>query len=158
MVAAYSTFANEGVYRKPQFISKLKIKVVVIYEPIPESHDVLNKDIAYAVIKLLEGVTEGGSGDRLRTTGGGGNDNRWTGYPYSLEINRKNRYHQNQSDGWFMGMVLICNRSLGRLRGPFCPFQEHYLRTRCDCCTTSLGIFHEIMLRRSCSKSIQRTI
>jgi penicillin-binding protein 1A len=27
MVAAYSTFANEGVYRKPQFISKLKIKV-----------------------------------------------------------------------------------------------------------------------------------
>jgi penicillin-binding protein 1A len=56
---------------------------VVIYEPIPESHDVLNKDIAYAVIKLLEGVTEGGSGDRLRTTGGG-SDNRWTGYPYSF--------------------------------------------------------------------------
>jgi penicillin-binding protein 1A len=30
---------------------------VIIYEPIPESHDVLNKDIAFA-IKLLEGVTE----------------------------------------------------------------------------------------------------
>jgi hypothetical protein len=58
----------------------------VVFEPIPESHDVLNKDIAYAVIKLLEGVTEGGSGDRLRTTGGGNGDNRWTGYPYSLEI------------------------------------------------------------------------
>jgi hypothetical protein len=29
---------------------------VIIYEPIPESHDVLNKDIAFAVIKLLEGV------------------------------------------------------------------------------------------------------
>jgi penicillin-binding protein 1A len=51
---------------KPQFISKLKIKWCIIYEPIPESHDVLNKDIAYAVIKLLEGVTEGGSGDRLQ--------------------------------------------------------------------------------------------
>jgi penicillin-binding protein 1A len=35
---------------------------VIIYEPIPESHDVLNKDIAFAIIKLLEGVTEGGSG------------------------------------------------------------------------------------------------
>jgi penicillin-binding protein 1A len=43
---------------------------VIIYEPIPESHDVLNKDIAFA-IKLLEGVTEGGSGNRLRTDGGG---------------------------------------------------------------------------------------
>jgi hypothetical protein len=31
---------------------------------------VLNKDIAFA-IKLLEGVTEGGSGNRLRTDGGG---------------------------------------------------------------------------------------
>jgi penicillin-binding protein 1A len=30
---------------------------VIIYEPIPESHDVLNKDIAFAIIKLLE-VTE----------------------------------------------------------------------------------------------------
>ena len=108
MVAAYSTFANQGVYMKPQFISKIEDKSgVVIYEPIPESHDVLNKDIAYAVIKLLEGVTEGGSGDRLRTTGGGNGSNRWTGYPYSFKnpIAGKTGTTQNQSDGWFMGMV-----------------------------------------------------
>ncbi|MEC5165263.1 penicillin-binding protein 1A [Flavobacterium sp. PL11] len=108
MVAAYSTFANQGVYMKPQFISKIEDKSgVIIYEPIPESHDVLNKDIAYAVIKLLEGVTEGGSGDRLRTTGGGNGDNRWTGYPYQFKnpIAGKTGTTQNQSDGWFMGMV-----------------------------------------------------
>lgn len=108
MVAAYSTFANQGVYMKPQFIAKIEDKSgVIIYEPIPESHDVLNKDIAYAVIKLLEGVTEGGSGDRLRTTGGGNGDNRWTGYPYSFRnpIAGKTGTTQNQSDGWFMGMV-----------------------------------------------------
>ena len=108
MVAAYSTFANQGVYMKPQFISKIEDKSgVVIYEPIPESHDVLNKDIAYAVVKLLEGVTEGGSGDRLRTTGGGNGSNRWTGYPYSFKnpIAGKTGTTQNQSDGWFMGMV-----------------------------------------------------
>jgi penicillin-binding protein 1A len=58
---------------------------VIIYEPIPESHDVLNKDIAFAVIKLLEGVTEGGSGSRLRTEYGGSGDNRWTGYPYMFK-------------------------------------------------------------------------
>jgi penicillin-binding protein 1A len=108
MVAAYSTFANKGVYIKPQFIAKIEDKNgAVIYEPIPESHDVLNPDIAYAVIKLLEGVTEGGSGERLRTEGGGSGDNRWTGYPYMFKnpIAGKTGTTQNQSDGWFIGMV-----------------------------------------------------
>jgi penicillin-binding protein 1A len=108
MVAAYGTFANQGVYVKPQFITKIEDKSgVVIYEPIPESHDVLNKDISFAVIKLLEGVTEGGSGARLRTQGGGSGDNRWTGYPYMFTnpIAGKTGTTQNQSDGWFMGMV-----------------------------------------------------
>ena len=108
MVAAYSTFTNQGVYMKPQFISRIEDKNgVVLYEPIPESHDVLNKDIAYAVIKLLEGVTESGSGVRLRTQGGGSGDNRWTGYPYMFTnpIAGKTGTSQNQSDGWFIGMV-----------------------------------------------------
>ena len=108
MVAAYSTFANEGVYMKPQFITRIEDKNgTTIYEPIPESHDVLNKDIAFAVIKLLEGVTEGGSGDRLRTQGGGNGYNRVTGYPYAFTnpIAGKTGTTQNQSDGWFMGMV-----------------------------------------------------
>lgn len=108
MVAAYSTFANQGVYVKPQFLRKIEDKSgVVLYEPVPESHDVLNKDIAFAVIKLLEGVTEGGSGERLRTEGGGNGDNRWTGYPYMFKnpIAGKTGTTQNQSDGWFMGMV-----------------------------------------------------
>ncbi|WP_418264521.1 penicillin-binding protein 1A [Flavobacterium faecale] len=108
MVAAYSTFANQGVYNKPQFLSRIEDKSgVVIYEPIPESHDVLNKDIAFAVVKLLEGVVEGGSGSRLRSTYGGSGDNRWTGYPYAFTnpIAGKTGTTQNQSDGWFMGMV-----------------------------------------------------
>lgn len=108
MVAAYSTFANEGVYMKPQFISRIEDKNgVVIYEPSPESHDVLNKDIAFAVIKLLEGVTESGSGARLRTQGGGHGYNRVSGYPYMFTnpIAGKTGTTQNQSDGWFMGMV-----------------------------------------------------
>ncbi|WP_348824968.1 penicillin-binding protein 1A [Flavobacterium aestuarii] len=108
MVAAFSTFANQGVYTKPQFLTKIENKSgEVIYEPIPESHDVLNKDIAFAIIKLLEGVTESGSGARLRTQGGGNGDKRWTGYPYMFKnpIAGKTGTSQNQSDGWFMGMV-----------------------------------------------------
>ncbi|MBF0694044.1 MAG: transglycosylase domain-containing protein [Flavobacterium sp.] len=108
MVAAYSTFANQGVYVKPQFITRIEDKNgVAIYEAIPESHDVLNKDIAYAVVKLLEGVTESGSGARLRTQGGGHGYNRVTGYPYVFKnpIAGKTGTSQNQSDGWFVAMV-----------------------------------------------------
>jgi penicillin-binding protein 1A len=109
MVAAYSTFANQGIYMKPQVISKIEDKNGnVIYEPKLESKDVLSKDIAYAVIKLLEGVTESGSGARLKTTGNGGYAyKRVTGYPYGFTnaIAGKTGTTQNQSDGWFVGMV-----------------------------------------------------
>ena len=108
MVGAYSTFANQGVYVKPQFLHSIEDKNgVIVYETLPESHDVLNKDIAFAVIKLLEGVTESGSGARLRTQGGGNGYNRVTGYPYVFKnpIAGKTGTSQNQSDGWFVGMV-----------------------------------------------------
>jgi penicillin-binding protein 1A len=109
MVAAYSTFANQGIYLKPQVITKIEDKNGnIIYEPKLESRDVLSKDIAYAVIKLLAGVTEYGSGSRLRYTGPGGWEfNRVTGYPYGFknEIAGKTGTTQNQSDGWFVGMV-----------------------------------------------------
>jgi penicillin-binding protein 1A len=108
MVAAYGTFANQGIYIKPEVITKIEDKNGnILYQTVPESHDVLNKDIAYAVVKLLEGVTESGSGGRLRTEGGGNGYNRVTGYPYALRnpIAGKTGTTQNQSDGWFMGMV-----------------------------------------------------
>ena len=109
MVAAYSTFANQGIYLKPQVITKIEDKNGnIIYEPKLESKDVLSKDIAYAVIKLLEGVTESGSGERLRNTGNGGYAyKRVTGYPYGFTnpIAGKTGTSQNQSDGWFIGMV-----------------------------------------------------
>jgi penicillin-binding protein 1A len=108
MVAAYSTFANKGIYIKPQVITKIEDKNGnTLYETVPDSHDVLDKDIAYAVIKLLQGVTESGSGARLRTEGGGNGYNRVTGYPYVFRnpIAGKTGTTQNQSDGWFVGMV-----------------------------------------------------
>ncbi len=108
MVAAYSTFVNKGVYVKPQVISKIEDKNGnTLFQTIPETHDVLDKGIAYAMIKLLEGVTESGSGARLRTDGGGHGYNRVTGYPYAFRnpIAGKTGTTQNQSDGWFMGMV-----------------------------------------------------
>ena len=109
MVAAYSTFANQGMYVKPIIITKIEDKSgVVLFHSAPETHEVISKDIAYAVVKLLEGVTETGSGARLKWGGGGGTGyNRMTGYPYKIinPIAGKTGTTQNQSDGWFVGMV-----------------------------------------------------
>ncbi len=108
MVAAYSTFANQGVYIKPQFIMRIADKNgVVLYNAVPEAKDVLSKDVAYTVVKLLEGVTESGSGIRLRTGSGGSGYARVTGHPYKFTnpIAGKTGTSQNNSDGWFIGMV-----------------------------------------------------
>ena len=108
MVAAYSTFANQGVYVKPVFVTKILDKNgVVLFNAVPETKDVVNKDIAYAIVKLLEGVTEGGSGTRLRTTWQGAGYKRVTGHPYKFTnpIAGKTGTSQNNSDGWFIGMV-----------------------------------------------------
>lgn len=109
MVAAYSTFANMGVYIEPQAIVRIEDKNgKILYEHVPQPKDVLSKDVSYAAIKLLKGVTEGGSGKRLRTTGSGGPAyKRVTGHPWAFTnpIAGKTGTTQNQSDGWFMGMV-----------------------------------------------------
>jgi penicillin-binding protein 1A len=79
MVGVRHICKSRCLYKTAVFIENRRQSGVIIYEPIPESHDVLNKDIAFAIIKLLEGVTEGGSGNRLRTDGGGYGYDRITG-------------------------------------------------------------------------------
>ncbi len=108
MVAAYSTFANQGIYVKPRFVSKITDRNgVVLYESKAETREVISKDVAYAVIKLMEGVTENGSGARLRYSSGGAGYHLMTGFPYNFKnpIAGKTGTTQNNSDGWFIGMV-----------------------------------------------------
>lgn len=111
MVGAYGTFANQGVYVKPVMITRIEDKNgTVLYEYVPETKDVLSKDVAYAMVNLMEGVTQGGSGTRLRHTFAKEQSvykDIITGYPYELTnpIAGKTGTTQNQSDGWFMGMV-----------------------------------------------------
>ncbi|MBU2948193.1 penicillin-binding protein 1A [Zobellia uliginosa] len=111
MVGAYGTFANQGVYVKPVMVTRIEDKNgTVLYEYVPETKDVLSKDVAYAMVNLMEGVTHGGSGTRLRHTYKR-NATEYkeviTGYPYGFKnaIAGKTGTTQNQSDGWFMGMV-----------------------------------------------------
>lgn len=112
MVGAFGTFANQGVYVKPVMITRIEDKNgTVLYESVPETRDVLSKEVAYTTVKLMEGVTQSGSGARLRTTGVDKYNQMYkevvTGYPYNFTnpIAGKTGTTQNQSDGWFMGMV-----------------------------------------------------
>jgi len=112
MVGAYSTFANKGIYVKPIMITRIEDKNgTVLFEVVPETQDVLSAESAYVTLELLKGVTESGSGMRLRHNTAAeysyAYKNVVTGYPYEFEnpIAGKTGTTQNQSDGWFMGMV-----------------------------------------------------
>ena len=112
MVAAYSTFANKGVYTQPVFVEKIEDKNgTTLFEHQPITKDVLSEEAAYVTVNLLEGVTMAGSGTRLRTTGANEYNRAYqnvvTGYPYEFTnpIAGKTGTTQNQSDGWFIGMV-----------------------------------------------------
>ena len=112
MVAAYSTFANKGVYTRPVMITSIEDKNgTILFQLTPETKDVLSEEVAYVMVNLLEGVTQYGSGVRLRTKGADAYRTDFreiiTGYPYEFTnpIAGKTGTTQNQSDGWFMGMV-----------------------------------------------------
>jgi penicillin-binding protein 1A len=112
MVGAYSTFANQGIFVKPVVITRIEDKNGrALYEVVPETRDVLSQEAAYVTVNLLQGVTKAGSGARLRHAGLEKTSYVYekvlTGYPYVFEnsIAGKTGTTQNQSDGWFMGMV-----------------------------------------------------
>ena len=112
MVGAYGTFANQGIYVKPTMVTRIEDKNgMAVYEAVPQTRDVLSAEAAYVTVNLMQGVTEAGSGARLRHAGLEKTNyiyqNVITGYPYIFEnpIAGKTGTTQNQSDGWFMGMV-----------------------------------------------------
>ena len=113
MVAAYSTFANKGVYNKPVMVTRIEDKNgTVLYQFVPESKDILSEEVAYITVNLLEGVTQSGSGSRLRHSWGKNipiYKEIITGYPYEFEnpIAGKTGTTQNQSDDGLWAWYLI---------------------------------------------------
>ncbi|MFK5877954.1 MAG: transglycosylase domain-containing protein [Flavobacteriaceae bacterium] len=108
MLGAYSTFANKGLRVDQMMVLRIEDKNGTILEQfVPETEEVLSEESAYVILNLLEGVTRFGSGVRLRGKWGSYPDNIATGYPYEFTnpIAGKTGTTQNQSDGWFMGMV-----------------------------------------------------
>lgn len=95
MVAAYSIFANKGVYNSPLPVYRIEDKYGnVLQEFRPEFREVITENTAYLMCNLLEGVVTGGTGVRLR-------------YKYKLmnPMGGKTGTTQKHADGWFMGVT-----------------------------------------------------
>jgi penicillin-binding protein 1A len=95
MVGANSTFANKGTYIQPTFITRIEDKNgKVLEEFIPNSDEVFSEEKAYAMIQLMRGVVDGGTGSRLRSR-----------HKLMNQIAGKTGTTQKNADGWFMGLT-----------------------------------------------------
>jgi penicillin-binding protein 1A len=95
MVGAMSTFANQGVYIKPVFITRIEDKNGnVIQRFSSEESEAMSELTAYKMVELMKGVVQSGTGIRLRSA-----------YGFSNPIAGKTGTTQNQSDGYFMGLT-----------------------------------------------------
>jgi penicillin-binding protein 1A len=95
MVAAYNVFPSNGMYTYPFFVSHIDDKHGNRLETfVPEKKEVINKTTAYTAINLMQGVTMGGTGSRVR---------RYV--PYTMDVAGKTGTTNNNSDGWFIGYV-----------------------------------------------------
>lgn len=95
MVAANATFANKGTYIQPTFITRIEDKNgKVLEEFMLTTDEVFSEQNAYAIIQLMRGVVDYGTGARLRGK-----------YNLRNEIAGKTGTTQNNADGWFMGLT-----------------------------------------------------
>ncbi|MBL0047673.1 MAG: transglycosylase domain-containing protein [Bacteroidetes bacterium] len=95
MVGANATFANQGEWIEPMFITRIEDKNGnVLQEFIPKHVEALSQETAYLTLNLMKGVCDFGTGTRLR-------------FRYGLRnpIAGKTGTTQNNSDGWFMGIT-----------------------------------------------------
>lgn len=95
MVGAMNTFANQGVYIKPMFITRIEDKNGNVIERfMPEESEAMSELTAYKMVELMKGVVQSGTGIRLRYS-----------YGFNNPIAGKTGTTQKQSDGYFMGIT-----------------------------------------------------
>ena len=90
MTGAYGTFANNGIYNKPVFITRIEDKNgKLIYQHVPESRIALDPKTNYIMIEMLRNVMYGAGGF----------------YGRKSDLGGKTGTTDKHVDGWFMGVT-----------------------------------------------------
>ncbi len=113
ITAANSTFANQGVYVEPVIITRIEDKSGnSIYNVVPNTREAMDPRTAAIMIEMMKGTIDGvynkhkdrtsGTAMRLRMDL---DSRKYDGFSKDIKIACKTGTTQNQSDGWFIGMV-----------------------------------------------------
>lgn len=95
MASAYTTFANKGIRTAPLLVTHIEDNQGnVIADFRPRVNEVISEQSAYNMLDMLQAVIDQGTGGRLR-------------FKYGLNgpIAGKTGTTNNNSDGWFVGIV-----------------------------------------------------
>ena len=95
MTAAYTAFPSKGFRVAPVYITRIEDNNGnIIAEFTPQKKEVFSENVSYKMIRMLQGVVDGGTGNRLRFR-----------YNIKAPMGGKTGTTQNHSDGWFMGVT-----------------------------------------------------
>ena len=96
MVSAYSTFANEGVYISPLFVTHIEDRQGNLISTFStSSQDAISKESAYTMLTMLQNVITHGTGRRMI----------WAYDMGGVDIAGKTGTTNENRDAWFMGIT-----------------------------------------------------
>ncbi len=93
MLGAYTMFPNGGMHTEPFFLTKIEDKNgMLIRSFAAKQKELINRNTAFKMVKMMRGVVNGGTGSRLR-------------YRYKIfnDAAGKTGTTNNQADAWFIG-------------------------------------------------------
>lgn len=103
MAGAYGALANDGVYHKPQFISKIETPDGVVRNYDTSGKRVMKSSTAYMVTDMLKGVITHGSGTQAKIKDLHQAGKTGTVKYSDAEINKYPSYNGTPKDSWFVG-------------------------------------------------------
>ena len=96
LVGAYGTFANNGVFTDPIFVTRIEDRHGNLISTFTHTtSDAIGEQTAYTMLQMLQNVTRFGTAASLRGRNGG----------FTGEIGGKTGTSNDNRDAWFMGIV-----------------------------------------------------